>query len=198
MIHKKRFKKKVYTLPAFAKDFLIFHKNIPVIIASLFHRKISKAFEAKIMLAVTAVNGCKYCAWFHSKEALKAGIEQSEVKRLLSSQLNGQIEDGELAALNFAFHYAETNQRPDRDLVNNLFEVYGKKTAAEILLKLRMIYFGNLCGNTFEAFLSRLKGVKPDNGFWLTELIIFLIVSPLYGLISMLMKKDERRSVYEV
>ena len=198
MIRGRKFRKKVYTFPAFVKDFLFFHKNISAFIRDLFYRKISKAFEAKIMLAVTSVNGCKYCAWFHSREALKAGIDQNEVKQLLSSQLSGQIEDKELAALNFAFHYAETDRRPDRELVNNLFKVYGNETAAEILVKLRIIYFGNLCGNTFEAFLSRLKGEKPENSFWLSELIIFLIVSPLYGLISLLMRNNERRSVYEM
>ncbi|TAL27357.1 MAG: carboxymuconolactone decarboxylase family protein [Nitrospirae bacterium] len=192
MIQKKKFKKKVYIFPVFLKDFLFFHRNIPAFIASQFHRRISKAFEAKIMLAVTSVNGCKYCAWYHSREALKAGMDQNEVKQLLSSQLTGQIEDRELAALNFAFHYAETDQRPDLELVNNLFEVYGNETASEILVKLRIIYFGNLCGNTFEAFLSRLKGESPENSFWLSELIIFLAVSPLYGLISlMMMRKNE-------
>lgn len=197
MIHEKRFKKKMYTLPAFAKDFLIFHKNIPVIIASLFHRKISRTFESKIMLAVTSVNGCKYCAWFHSREALNAGMDQNEVKRLLSRQLDVQLGDEEFNALNFAVHYAETDQKPDRKLVAHLYDAYGVKIADEIVLKLRMIYFGNLCGNTFEGFLSRLKGENPENSFWVSELIIFLIVSPLYGLLALLMK-NERRSVHEV
>lgn len=197
MVQEKKFKKKVYMFPAFVKDFIFFHKNVPVFIRDLFRKKISKAFETKIMLAVTSVNGCKYCAWFHSREALKAGIEQQEVKRLLSSQLNRQIEDEELVALDFAFHYAETDQRPDRERISNLIEVYGNEIATEILLKLRIIYFGNLCGNTFEAFLSRLKGKGPENSFWLSEVTIFLIVSPMYGLISLLMRKDERRTVCE-
>lgn len=191
-----KFKKKVYTFSVFMKDFLFFHGNALVFVRDLFHRKISKKFESRIMLAVTSVNGCKYCAWFHSKDALKAGIGSEEIKRLLSSQLGGQVEDGEMAALNFAFHYAETDQRPDPALVKDLFEVYGDKAAYEILLKLRLIYFGNLCGNTFEGFLSRLKGTKPDNSFWLSELIIFLLISPMYVPLAMLMNNDKGGPAY--
>jgi hypothetical protein len=59
-----------------------------------------------------------------------------------------------------------------------------------ILLRLRLIYFGNLCGNTFEAFLSRLKGDKLENSSWLTELVVFSVLSPLLGPIALLMKKE--------
>lgn len=192
MIQEHPFKLKVYVLSAFVKDFIIIHKDIPALIASLFQRRISRAFEEKIMLTVTAVNGCTYCAWLHSKAALKAGVDQQEVKQLLSGQFSGPIDDEELTALNFAVHYAETDKKPDRELLNNLIEVYGNKTADDILLRLRLIYFGNLCGNTFKAFLSRLKGVKPKNSFWPTELIIFLILLPLLGPIALLMKKERR------
>jgi AhpD family alkylhydroperoxidase len=184
------FRMKVYNFTDFIKDFFIFCKDIPALITSLFHGRISRAFESKIMLTVTSVNGCRYCAWFHSRVALKAGMDQNEVKRLLSRQLTRQIEDQELVALNFAVHYAETDQKPDQELVRNLSEVYGNETAAEIMVKLRQIYFGNLCGNTFKAFLSRLRGVKAETSFWLSELIIFLIVLPLFGPISLLMKKE--------
>ncbi len=58
------------------------------------------------------------------------------------------------------------------------------------MVKLRQIYLGNLCGNTFKAFLSRLKRAKAENSSWLSELIIFLFVLPLFGPISLLMKKE--------
>ncbi len=183
------FRMKVYDLTGFIRGSFIFCKDIPALSAALFRRRISRAFESKIMLAVTSVNGCTYCAWYHSRTALKEGIDQNEIKLLLSRQLTRQIEDRELIALNFAVHYAETCQKPDQALVKNLSEVYGNETAAEIMVRLRQIYWGNLCGNTFKAFTSRLRGVKPENSFWLSELIIFLVVLPLFGPISLLMKK---------
>ena len=190
VIQNNSLKMKVYNFPDFASAFLNFHKDFPALIASLVHRRISRAFESKIMLTVTAVNGCTYCAWFHSKAALQAGLNHNEVKLLLSSQLNRHIDDEDVVALNFAVHYADTDQKPDKELLNNLFEVYGQKTAEDILLRLRMIYFGNLCGNTFKAFLSRVQGRKQENSFWLTELVIFIMLSPLLGPIALLMKKE--------
>jgi len=187
---KNKFKKKVYGLPAFVKDLLIVGKDSPALIASMFHRRVSRTFESKIMLTVTAVNGCKYCAWFHGKAALQAGLGQDEVGRLLSLQLNTRIDDRELTALKFAVHYAETCQKPDKALLGELVEVYGKETANDILLRLRLIYFGNLCGNTFEAFLSRLKGEEAENSFWPAELIIFLVLAPVLGPMALLMKKE--------
>lgn len=192
MIKENKFKMKVYDFSAFMKDFLVFHKDIPALIKSLLRKKISPALESKMMLAVTSVNRCRYCSWYHSRAALKAGVKQSEVNRLLSGQLDLSIGDKELTALNFAVHYAETNEKPDPKLLNNLFEVYGKKVAAGIMVKLRLIYFGNLCGNTFRAFLSRMKGVKPEDSFWLTELIIFVIILPLFGPLVLNMKRKDR------
>ncbi|MEW6242582.1 MAG: carboxymuconolactone decarboxylase family protein, partial [Chloroflexota bacterium] len=44
---------------------------------------------------------------------------------------------------------------------------YGQDTAEDILAYLRMITFGNLLGNTFDALLSRLKGKPaPDSSLW--------------------------------
>ena len=42
-----------------------------------------------------------------------------------------------------------------------------------------MIQFGNLVGNTFDAFLSRLRGRGDAEGSLLTELIVFLLFAPL-------------------
>ena len=192
MIWKNKSKTKVYVFSAFVRDFSKVNRDIPALIESLIHRRISRAFEEKIMLTVTSVNGCTYCAWLHSRSALRAGVNQNELKRLLSLQFNQQIDDKEFVALNFAVHYAETDQKPDRELLNNLFESYGPKTANDILLRLRLIYFGNLLGNTFRIFLSRLKGEKQENSFWLTELVVSLIALPVLGPIAFLMKKKEK------
>ena len=34
------------------------------------------------MLAVTSVEGCRYCSYFHSKLALKGGISQEEKSKI--------------------------------------------------------------------------------------------------------------------
>ena len=41
------------------------------------------AFRERLMLAVTQVNQCPYCADFHAKQALEAGLSQEEIAQLL-------------------------------------------------------------------------------------------------------------------
>ena len=45
---------------------------------------LSPDFQEKLMLAVTSVEGCRYCSYFHSKLAMKSRISQEEIKKLLS------------------------------------------------------------------------------------------------------------------
>ena len=54
---------------------------------------ISPAFRERLMLAVTAVNGCRYCSYFHAKQALKSGITTEEIKQLLSGDIASCSED---------------------------------------------------------------------------------------------------------
>lgn len=42
------------------------------------------------------------------------------------------------------------------------------------MLLIRVIFFGNILGNTFDAFPSRLKGQKAENSSALFELLFFL------------------------
>ncbi len=120
------------------------------------------------MIAVTAVNGCRYCSYFHTKMALKAGLEQSEIQELLSGDLAGCTED-EAVAVAYAQHWAESNAHPDSEAVQRLQQTYGTERSDAIHLMLRMIRMGNLMGNTWDYVLYRLTlglwgGSKPAQG----------------------------------
>lgn len=59
-------------------------------------------------------------------------------------------------------------------MVERLDAFYGDWTASDIMLLIRMISFGNLLGNTFDAFPARLKGQKPENSSALLELMFWV------------------------
>ena len=151
----------------------------PQIIAALRNMEIGKSFMEKIMTIVTAVNGCTYCTWFHAKQAVSTGISEEEVKNMLNLQFKADASDYEIIGLLYAQHYAETNRNPDKEMTDKLFTFYGEKTANHIILFIRMIYFGNLDGNTFDAFLSRLKGNKAENSNVIFEFFFFIIHAPI-------------------
>ena len=117
---------------------------------------LSPAFQERLMLAVTSVDGCRYCSYFHSKLALKGGISQEEIERLLSREVEGCPEDEVLAVL-YAQHWAESNACPDQEAVDRLRETYGPKKVEAIHLMLRMIRLGNLLGNTWDYLLYRIS-----------------------------------------
>jgi AhpD family alkylhydroperoxidase len=117
---------------------------------------LSPAFQERLMLAVTSVEGCRYCSYLHSRLALKGGISQEEIGRLLS----GDFEDcpaGEALAVLYAQHWAESNARPDPEAVQKLQETYGSEKSEAIHLMLRMIRLGNLLGNTWDYWLYRVS-----------------------------------------
>ncbi len=141
-------------------------------------RGLDHIFIEKIMTVVTAVNGCRYCAWFHAREAVASGIGSEEVRNMMNLQFQADASDEELPALLYAQHYAETHGQPDPEMTEGLVSAYGEKKASQIQLVIRMITFGNLSGNTFDAFLSRLKGVKAEGSNPIFEFIFFLFGAP--------------------
>ena len=145
-----------------------------MIIGALRNKQISRAFVEKIMTVTTAVNGCAYCAWFHAKQAIARGISEDEVKNMLNLQFQANATDFEVMALLYAQHFAETNRNPDNEMNLKLHSFYGEKTAVHIVLLIRMIYFGNLFGNTWDSILSRMKGKPAENSNVLFEAVFFL------------------------
>ena len=117
---------------------------------------ISPAFQERLMMAVTAVNGCRYCSYYHAKEALKTGIETEEIRELLSGGIANCPED-ETVALMYAQHWAESDVHPDPEAVERLQQTYGVEKADAIHLVLRLIRMGNLMGNTWDYFLHHLS-----------------------------------------
>jgi len=120
---------------------------------------IDKGFSERVMLAVTQVNGCRYCSYFHTGEALKNGMSKAEVEALLNGEF-GDAPTDELVALLFAQHYAETVGTPDHDAWQQVVNTYGPEKAKAILTAIRVIMVGNLHGNMIDALRSRLTG-KP-------------------------------------
>ncbi len=185
----KYFTKKIYTFKTLMKDLVFLILKIRQISSIKRNKDISKAFFEKIMTVVTAVNGCVYCTWFHAKQSLKSGISRKEIKNMLNLQFKTDASDFELPGLLYAQHFAETNRKPDKEMTEKLFEFYGDKTAKDIILIIRIIFLGNLTGNTFDAFLSRVKGVKAENSNVIFEFFFFVINIPFLLPLMPLVKK---------
>ena len=117
---------------------------------------VQPAFRERLMMAVTAVNGCRYCSYFHAHQALKQGITPDEIKALGDGMFQ-DCPDQELPALLYAQHWADTDAHPDAVARERLLAIYGPTLVDAIELALCTIRIGNLLGNTGDYALYRLS-----------------------------------------
>ena len=134
---------------------------------------VSEEFSERIMLAVTEVNGCRYCSYFHTQVALKAGLNDDEVREALAGNFS-QVPQDQLPALLYAQHYAETGGKPEAEMSQRLLDIYGSDKAAAITGHIRAIMIGNAWGNAFDSLRVRLKGQPSGELNILQELTIII------------------------
>ena len=152
-----KFNRRTYTSPGeFLSDIRFVMRRGKLLKRAREKELVTPAFRERLMLAVTAVHGCRYCSWAHAKQALKSGVDCDELAGLLRGSVEGCPEEEAIAVL-FAQHWAETNASPDPEAVQKLRETYGEEKARAIDAVLRMIRLGNLSGNSFDYLLYRLS-----------------------------------------
>ncbi len=189
------FDKRIYTFPAFRADVVQIFDHMDDLRQAARSGRVTKVFAEKIMLVVSCVNGCRYCCFGHSRAALEAGISEAELQSLLALDL-GIFPANEVTALTFAQHYAEANCQPNPAAWQRVVTYYGEETANDILAYLRMITFGNLLGNTYDALLSRIAGKPALDSSLQSELSVLLGVLwlPPSRLILWMFKRKQSRS----
>jgi AhpD family alkylhydroperoxidase len=114
------------------------------------------AFRERLMLAVTAVNGCRYCSYYHAQQALVVGISPEEADAMTAGVMDNCPPE-QLPAVLYAQHWAESDARPDPTARQRIVQVYGAETIEAIELALHTIRIGNMAGNTFDYVLNRLS-----------------------------------------
>jgi AhpD family alkylhydroperoxidase len=158
-----KFSKRFYTSAGeLAKDVLYLARNIRGLTRIGSGGTISPAFRERLMLATTAVYGCRYCSYLHARQGLKSGVSQQEAAALLAGSLE-PCPPEEAVALLYAQHWAESNANPETEAVQRLEYMYGTEKAQTINLVLRMVRIGNLAGNLWDYCLYRLSRGKWGN-----------------------------------
>ena len=121
----KPFPKRHYSGPgAFLADLRAVLKDRAALRSAM--RSVPADFRERLMLAVTAVNGCRYCSYFHARQALRAGVPDEQLQSLLLGDLPQGAPSAELPALCYAQHWAEQDGLPDPQAAAHLRAVYGQ------------------------------------------------------------------------
>lgn len=158
-----------------------FLRSFPRLLIIKLTKRIEPSLQEKILLSTTSINHCVLCARFASEMAFKDGVTKEEVLSILNTDLSesNKCSEDEIIALLYAQNYAETNGYPGKDITKRLHDFYGEKTAEDIMVLTKKSHLFNLNGNTYSAFISRLKGKKAPRSNLIFELFIFIINSPV-------------------
>lgn len=138
---------------------------------------LSPAFQERILLAVTSVNNCRYCSFFHTKMALEAGCNEQEIQMVLDHDISC-VDPHEAPALVFAQHFADSHESPSREALKSLVNFYGLHRSHQIIASCLMITVGNLFGNTIDAYIARSQGVSVSQGNRWMEGLLYYLVAP--------------------
>lgn len=121
----------------FWSDFAhVFLRHPLRLLALLSGLTLKAAFRERIMLAVTQVNGCSFCAWAHTREALRAGISRAEIAQMLAAEFAGVPEEQRTAIL-YAQHWADTQGQTDAAAEARLEAAYDARTRQRIVFCIR-------------------------------------------------------------
>lgn len=172
------FNKRIYNLPNFTTDLTGLVRNLPHLVSAFRSGRVSPAFREKLILAVTGVNECRYCAFVHTLWARGHQIRPGEIAGILGGTFGDDLDPDQRFALEFAAHYAETGKSPDPEMLDRLKETFGERTAEDMLAFLEMITLANLTANTFDGFLARLRGEGAEGSSPLFEAALALVVAP--------------------
>lgn len=123
---------------------------------------LDRGLMRRLMLVVTHVNGCRYCANYHAKSALMDGMTPEEVDGLLDGAVDNAPAD-EIPALLYAQYWAEAGGRSDTATRSKVVEIYGEKLTSAIEGALQMIQMGNYTGNALDYLLFTISGGRWGN-----------------------------------
>jgi AhpD family alkylhydroperoxidase len=173
------FTNRTFTLPLLARSLGAVLLHLPVLAMALVRPAISRALREKVMLGVTSVNRCRYCSWAHTGLALAHGVDLDELAYLLDTGTFDKVDDRDATAILFAQNFADTVRKPTQEARATLAKRFTAYECRELMAYIHFIYFGNLCGNSADAWLARFSGRKVVDGHPVPEALAALLAAPV-------------------
>lgn len=186
------FRKRVFTPRNFLPVAAAAAASFPRLARSVRRPGETGALREQVMLAVTSVNDCRYCAWAHTGLALANDVDLDELRALLGEDLPDHLDERNATAVLFARHFADSERDPEASSRKALQRHFSEDERREIMAWINGIYFANLAGNTVDALLSRLRGQPAENSHLLVELLATSLAWPPLTAIWLASRKPNR------
>ena len=181
--------KKLFSVIELFQIMTLAFRSIPLLKRAKAAGKMDKAFLERIMIAVTEVNGCAMCSYYHTRVALEEGFSAEEIRAMLGGSF-ADVPPEQLSGVLFAQHYADQRGNPTRDSWEKIVAEYGETGAYGVLAVTRMIMMGNAVGIPSGSFLLRFRGKADPRSNVFYELLMMLamvVFLPLAGLTAIIL-----------
>jgi len=172
------FRKRTFSLPLYTRSLAAVMTASPVLVRALIRPRISRALREQVMLGVTSVNDCRYCNWGHTALALRNGVDLAALRQTLGSGSLSTDSTPDQVAILYAQHVASQHGDADPGAERALAAAWTPDEQAEIKAYITAITFGNLTGNSADAWLARLHGIPVEDGHPAGEAIAALAGLP--------------------
>jgi len=150
------------------------------------------------MLAVSRLNGCRYCSWGHHEWAQISGVSNEELAQLEQLDPSG-FDRRKWVAISYVRALVKENfRRVQPELRRAMQHKYSPDEIRQIELIANVMDVGNRSSNTFDAMLSRFKGAPATDSRIIDEVIlsgVFLAIAPV---VLLYLSRASKRPVREL
>ncbi len=166
--------------------------RLPRILAvHLSTKRLRPLWRESLWLAVTEVNGCRFCSYVHEGMAGAAGLSPDDIQLLLASgdpNSLAALEPRESLAVAYAKAWADTDRKPGAGLLSQLGAELSDREVADLHALLHAVNFANRAGNTADSLLGRLTHPRRLLKIWptLNDFVVGTLVA-LFGWPAMVM-----------
>ena len=168
------FRKRTYSFAGLARSAFALVPQLPRAGAIWLGGRVDPKFREELMISVARVNGCRYCVFTHETWAMHDGVSREALDELAA----GSGPDFTPAQwLAFEYGKALTLGADTAALRARLSEFYSDAEIADLSTVVNMMTLANLCGNTVDAFFSRLGGNPAAHSRLIDELLIVAITT---------------------
>ena len=159
---------------------------------------IDPGFREELMLAVSELNHCRYCTWAHHEWAHMVGVSDDELAHVEQMDPTG-FDRRKWLAISYVRALVSANFGPvDKALVREMKAKYTPVEIEEIEVVARIMDIGNRGANTWDAFVSRLRGGPVAETTIFDELVMsggFLITVPI---VVLFLSRTSKRPLMEM
>jgi len=176
------FRKRTMTAPQLASSMASLAPQIGTFYRVWVKHEIDPGFREELMLAVSKLNDCRYCTWGHQEWAHLNGVSNEELAQVEQLDPKG-FDRRKWLAISYVRALVKGDfRRVQPQLRRAMQHKYSPREIREIELIAKVMDIGNRGSNTWDALLSRLRGVPAADSRIIDELIlsgVFLTTAPV-------------------